>query len=131
MRMYAYLGEGGYMFVHTQEISTATKRKKQPNDTGIIYLTNSTRKIFKIPARKNLFKFRNMPLERRSIKYDDRTTFNQTFNIIFLTLSRFFLLRVWFLKTVFSRISGSFYFSYVRNIPSLPSFYFAMHLDAI
>ena len=61
-----------------------------------------------------------MTLERRSIEYDDRTTFNPTFNVIFLTLSSFFRLRVWFLKTVFSRINGSFYFSYVRNIPSLP-----------
>ena len=115
-------GRGGGIcsYVRKKKNSTATKTKKQPNDTGIICVTNSTRKICKIPARKNLPKFRNMTLERRSIEYNDRRTFNQTFNVIFLTLSRFFRLRVWFLKTVFSRIIGSFYFSYVRNIPSLP-----------
>ena len=30
-----------------------------------------------------------MTLEQRSIEYDDRTTFNQTFNVIFLTLTLF------------------------------------------
>ena len=106
-------------YVRKKKNYTATKTKKQPNDTGIICVTNSTRKTCKIPARKNLFKFRNMTLERRSIEYDDRTTFNQTFNVIFLTLSTFFRLRVWFLKTVFSRISWGVEFSgisaYVLN----------------
>ena len=52
-----YLGEGGggiCSYVRKEKISTATKTKKQPNDTGIICVTNSTRKICKIPAFSNL-----------------------------------------------------------------------------
>ena len=68
-----------YMFVRTQEKNFYSHKNKKTTER---YMTNSTRKISKIPARKNLSKFRKMTLERRSIKYDDRTTFNQTFNVI-------------------------------------------------
>ena len=110
-------------YVRKKKSSTATKTKKQQNclslesklckicfteqiinkcDTLIICVTNSTSKICKSPARKNLSKFINMMLDRRSIENDGRTTFNQMFNVIFLTLSRYFRFRVWFLKTEFS-----------------------------
>ena len=70
-------------------------------------------------------------LKTALFEYSDRMTFNQTFNVIFLNLSRFLRLRVWFLETVFSRINGSFYYLYVRNILYIPYVYFAIHLNAI
>ena len=78
---FAYFGEGGICsYIRKKENYTATKTKKQQNylplesklckicftkqiinkcDTWIICVTNSTRKICKIPARKNLSKFGN------------------------------------------------------------------------